>query len=184
MGSIDVDNISNTGYHMVMGNGTNLPSSAGQYGLLYTKINSVTMKVQYYYDTQQHTYYRHFSESQWYAWKRVYDESILTDSTILSPLAAALGGIIYRGSLEGDVDFSASTFFQSGFWTLDGITGTALSEISGVDFGILAYIGKATAGVQIIFSLAWQQSGTSIVLYRLNWSNSQSPWRKAAFTMQ
>lgn len=47
------------------------------------------------------TYVRNFANSSWSSWIRIYDESMLTNPTLLSPLAAALGVPTITSKHEG-----------------------------------------------------------------------------------
>lgn len=92
----------NSSYHVP---GTEEGSAGGGWGVLINLPRS-SYKVQFYFDVTgglSRIYQRSYTGSAWIPWNRIYDESILTDSTILSSLASALGvglkKIIYGGTL-------------------------------------------------------------------------------------
>lgn len=55
--------------------------------------------------------------NEWSPWQRIYDEGILNDSAILSPLASALGGKSNRLLITKYVDFSSSSTWKEDFYT-------------------------------------------------------------------
>lgn len=76
-------------------NASNSPVTGTIRGFLTTKFYA-GYSYQIFINTYQSVYakyYRAKSGGSWSSWKRVYDESILTDSSVLSPLASALGAI-------------------------------------------------------------------------------------------
>ena len=70
---------------------TDIPFSDGNgCNALIIKYDNAAGRIFAWHYQQNTTYFQIKSGNSWSDWQRVYDTSILTDSTILSPLASAL----------------------------------------------------------------------------------------------
>ena len=112
---------------------TNAPIS---YAMLYVRagrVGGVEQECVYTSRTDFRHYYRYYDGTTWGDWKRVYDETILTDSTILSPLASALGGAVK--SIANNTDLNSITTPGEYYCPNGNTTATLANKPSSVVYG-------------------------------------------------
>lgn len=82
--------------------------------LVVFKYQSNSIHQMYYLDTTTPTFVRVKGNSGWTSWSRIYDDTILSDATVLSNLANALGVPLYcEVSLSSDIIDALNTSFSS-----------------------------------------------------------------------
>lgn len=148
-GSVDNFDITITpGAYVVNTNtGVGFPSGAYQWGTLIvfaSKLDSYVCVDQIYITNDNNGIYKRskYWGGDWSVWYRVYDESILTDSALLSSLASALGGMIPYAT-PSDVD----TITKTGLYKLSNTQEHApygwgtLVHFEGTDYSFQIYIG-------------------------------------------
>lgn len=90
--TIDANNIADTKLIRFSGSSTNIPTLDAPHGSwLLNLVHGSDYIIQFVYGRSGENYTRCKNAGSWTNWRRVYDESILTNSTLLSPLASVLG---------------------------------------------------------------------------------------------
>lgn len=140
--TVNANSVDKTCWIRVSNSSTNLPTQNVNRGShLLTLWHGSDYQVQFYFDRGGDTYKRAINGSTWSSWIRVYDESILTNQTLLSPLASALGAIRYIGAVtSSNIDSKTEPGVYSHGDSVSGDGGYGLVLVFGQSDGYLAQI--------------------------------------------
>lgn len=109
--TVDANNINQTCAIRLSSSSENVPNFQYENGSwLVTYCHGSNYRIQFAYGRVGDNFTRYKNGSTWSNWVRLYDDSIRSDSTIMSSLAASLGGqlrirtgSVDQGSTEGDL---------------------------------------------------------------------------------
>ena len=119
------------------------------------------------------SYTRIFSDNTWNNWKVVYDENILTDSTILSSLASAL---FSKGGLPSNGD--ANLLTDTGFYSFSG--GDTM-ESAHLPTGYCFLLNLKTGGYFPYLQICASYSGSEMWTRAKDTDGTWHNWRKVKF---